>query len=378
MFLIIPTNPSPRQVVVGHRPLRSLADRGTSTASPPEAAAAKKLKEMLAKEKPVPRMGQITSHCSGIAWKLGLVFFWGKSFNVMILVFCFFEFLQTGSCDWKRVRAAMGVKLIWQVLPGLVVQEFQNCGAIEIWRLNHFWKQQGSRVEQILFADLAKVVFLHGHDHVMQHFLENDKPLYHFGNGVGGMGLHPFKQCSNCSEFKWGESAYGFAVHEVGNLSMKVHFVDVTQQVRHSVEIPFNAWRDTFDTIANLPDSAATKPLWLEWFGWENASFPPRNCVAIGRFQCVEDGTFAAQPEGKQHQVTRNQGIQTLEFVFWSLPTGHGDCLFLWALQELQLVEDVVLVYGGWAEGPEHVDFAALEPFKQRQVLSSDDIQSNC
>lgn len=75
MFLIIPTNPSPRQVVVGHRPLRSLADRGTSTASPPEAAAAKKLKEMLAKEKPVPRMGQITSHCSGIAWKLGLVFF---------------------------------------------------------------------------------------------------------------------------------------------------------------------------------------------------------------------------------------------------------------------------------------------------------------
>jgi len=125
------------QVVVGHRPLRSLADRGTSTASPPEAAAAKKLKEMLAKEKPV--------------------------------------------------------------------------------------------------------VFLHGHDHVMQHFLENDKPLYHFGNGVGGMGLHPFKQCSNCSEFKWGESAYGFAVHEVGNLSMKVHFVDVTQQVRHSVEIPFNA-----------------------------------------------------------------------------------------------------------------------------------------
>lgn len=92
-----------------------------------------------------------------------------------------------------------------------------------------------------MFADLAKVVFLHGHDHVMQHFLENDKPLYHFGNGVGGMGLHPFKQCSNCSEFKWGESAYGFAVHEVGNLSMKVHFVDVTQQVRHSVEIPFNA-----------------------------------------------------------------------------------------------------------------------------------------
>ena len=132
---------------------------------------------------------------------------------------------------------------------------------------------------------------------------------------------------------------------------------------------------DTFDTIANLPDSAATKPLWLEWFGWKNASFPPRNCVAIGRFQCVEDGTSAAQP-GKQHQVTRNQGIQNPNLRVcilepsnwpWRLP------IFLWALQELQLVEDVVLVYGGWAEGPELVDFASLEPFKQRQVLSSDD-----
>lgn len=85
------------------------------------------------------------------------------------------------------------------------------------------------------------VVFLHGHDHVMQHFLEKDKPLYHFGNGVGGMGLHPFKQCSNCTEFKWGESAYGFAVHEVGDLSMNVHFVDINQKVRHSVEVPFSA-----------------------------------------------------------------------------------------------------------------------------------------
>lgn len=85
------------------------------------------------------------------------------------------------------------------------------------------------------------VVFLHGHDHVMQHFLEKDKPLYHFGNGVGGMGLHPFKQCSNCTEFKWVESAYGFAVHEVGDLSMNVHFVDINQKVRHSVEVPFSA-----------------------------------------------------------------------------------------------------------------------------------------
>lgn len=106
MFLIIPTNRSPRQVVVGHRPLRSLADRGTSTASPPEAAAAKKLKEMLAKEKPVPWMGQITSHCSGFFfgnWKLlfadfpggggwGLFFFWGKSFNVMIIIVLFQNF----------------------------------------------------------------------------------------------------------------------------------------------------------------------------------------------------------------------------------------------------------------------------------------------
>lgn len=82
--------------------------------------------------------------------------------------------------------------------------------------------------------------------------------------------------------------------------------------------------------------------------------------------------------------LTRNQVSRHPNCI--SKPTGHGDCLFLWASQELQLVEDVVLVYGGWAEGPEHVDFASLEPFKQRQVRSSDDrakdfkknFQSNC
>ena len=75
-------------MVVGHRPLRSLADRGASAASPPEAAAAKKLKEMLAKEKPVPRIGEIASHCSRIAWKVcviflpgGDLFFWRQEFQ---------------------------------------------------------------------------------------------------------------------------------------------------------------------------------------------------------------------------------------------------------------------------------------------------------
>eukprot|EP00438_Fugacium_kawagutii_P026232 Skav233547 [mRNA] locus=scaffold563:108550:114196:+ [translate_table: standard] len=124
------------EVVVGHRPLRTLADRGPSGQSVPEAAAAKQLREALALN--------------------------GKP-----------------------------------------------------------------------------VVFLHGHDHVMQHFVENDKPLYHFGNGVGGMGLHPLKRCSNCTEFKWGESAHGFAVHELSESSINVHFVDINQQVRHSERIPY-------------------------------------------------------------------------------------------------------------------------------------------
>ena len=89
----------------------------------------------------------------------------------------------------------------------------------------------------------VEAVYLHGHDHVMQHFVESDKPLYHFGNGVGGMGKHPLQRCDNCTEFKWGTSAYGFAVHEIGDTSMIVHFVDATtQQVSHSVEVPFHTW----------------------------------------------------------------------------------------------------------------------------------------
>lgn len=93
---------------------------------------------------------------------------------------------------------------------------------------------------RVPFFGSREVAYLHGHDHVMQHFREVDKPLYHFGNGAGGMGIHPLQECANCTEFKWGASAFGFAVHEVGDSSMVVHFMDAkTLQVSHSVEIPF-------------------------------------------------------------------------------------------------------------------------------------------
>ncbi|CAE7555499.1 Acp5 [Symbiodinium pilosum] len=125
------------QVVVGHRPIRSLADRGKHGAAPPEAAAAEALKEALLKA-PQP------------------------------------------------------------------------------------------------------VLYLHGHDHVMQHFRESEHEVHHLGNGVGGMGLHPLKNCSNCSEFQWGTSAHGFAVHELAKDFLATHFVDAeTHEVLHSVVIPF-------------------------------------------------------------------------------------------------------------------------------------------
>lgn len=73
----------------------------------------------------------------------------------------------------------------------------------------------------------------------MQHFREADAPLYHFGNGVGGMGLHPLAECTNCSEFLWGTSSYGFMVHEIGESSMNNYFIDAGQRVLHSVEVPF-------------------------------------------------------------------------------------------------------------------------------------------
>ena len=86
----------------------------------------------------------------------------------------------------------------------------------------------------------TEVLYLHGHDHVMQHFRESEHEVHHLGNGVGGMGLHPLKNCSNCSEFQWGTSAHGFAVHELAKDFLATHFVDAeTHEVLHSVVIPF-------------------------------------------------------------------------------------------------------------------------------------------
>lgn len=97
------------------------------------------------------------------------------------------------------------------------------------------------RVAERLRSSLATgrpVVYLHGHDHVMQHF--RDGPLYHFGNGVGGMVLHPLAACrEDCEAFRWGASEHGFLVHELGPEEMTLHFVDRGGRVRHSVAVPF-------------------------------------------------------------------------------------------------------------------------------------------
>ena len=142
---------------MGHRPIRSLADRGKYGSWPPEAAAAEALKAaLLTASTPAPRQRLVRDPCA-------------------------------------------------KLLP-----------------------------------ESSEVVYLHGHDHVMQHFQESEKEVHHLGNGVGGMGLHPLKKCSNCSEFQWGTSAHGFAVHELAKDFLATHFVDaMTQQVLHSVVVPF-------------------------------------------------------------------------------------------------------------------------------------------
>jgi len=84
------------------------------------------------------------------------------------------------------------------------------------------------------------LLYLHGHDHVMQHFSELGGLLQHIGNGVGGMGLHAFVKGSRGSgSYRWGsEGKHGFIVHEVGSESMASHFIDAeTRSVLYTAKI---------------------------------------------------------------------------------------------------------------------------------------------
>lgn len=88
--------------------------------------------------------------------------------------------------------------------------------------------------------ETAPVMFMNGHDHAMQVFVEDER-LHYVVNGVGGMVHHPFKSegVRGINHLTWARSElYGFVVHEVKADSMVLHFVDAgTKEVVHSHEV---------------------------------------------------------------------------------------------------------------------------------------------
>lgn len=99
-----------------------------------------------------------------------------------------------------------------------------------------------NRLRQLLIdsSQRAPVLFLSGHDHAMQYFVEESELVHYVGNGVGGMELHPLSKKST-PEFRWGSSLdFGFIIHEVGPGYMNLHFVEATKhQIIKTVVVPF-------------------------------------------------------------------------------------------------------------------------------------------
>ena len=135
--------------------------------------------------------------------------------------------------EWLAERLAAGSEALLQVVVGhrpirtVAYRGPQGSSSVE--------KQVAERLRSSLTASKRPVVYLHGHDHVMQHF--RDDQLYHFGNGVGGMVLHELRPEGEA--FRWGAAQHGFLVHELGLEDMTLHFVDHLGHVRHSVAVPF-------------------------------------------------------------------------------------------------------------------------------------------
>lgn len=90
-----------------------------------------------------------------------------------------------------------------------------------------------SRLQELLSgAALASpVVYMHGHDHAFQRWEDSAARITHIGNGVGGMGLHPFMPPAHSRvrglELKWAiNQSYGFAVHELSQAGLNTYLVD--------------------------------------------------------------------------------------------------------------------------------------------------------
>lgn len=96
----------------------------------------------------------------------------------------------------------------------------------------------------------SSVLFLNGHDHAFQHFVDVKSPggsLHYVGNGVGGMGAHSFSRevAQKLSpELRWKASeVYGFVVHEVGPDVVSQYFVDSGGTVLYTAALPLNVSR---------------------------------------------------------------------------------------------------------------------------------------
>mmetsp|Transcript_40762 Transcript_40762/g.89087 ORF Transcript_40762/g.89087 Transcript_40762/m.89087 type:complete len:395 (+) Transcript_40762:51-1235(+) len=86
------------------------------------------------------------------------------------------------------------------------------------------------------------LLYLSGHDHVMQHLKGKEDGIEFIGNGVGSFAHHPLEDSHELpGEFKWGsDNSYGFMVHEVNASGMTTYFVDAgNHAVVHATRIAF-------------------------------------------------------------------------------------------------------------------------------------------
>jgi len=93
-------------------------------------------------------------------------------------------------------------------------------------------------------SGISPVIYMHGHDHAMQHWKDLRAPVTHFGNGAGGMGIHPFLpsnyETQRGAEVQWVEQEYGFAIHELGPSDLTTYFVKgETGEVIYAVRTRF-------------------------------------------------------------------------------------------------------------------------------------------
>mmetsp|Transcript_10817 Transcript_10817/g.26454 ORF Transcript_10817/g.26454 Transcript_10817/m.26454 type:complete len:418 (-) Transcript_10817:274-1527(-) len=121
-----------------------------------------------------------------------------------------------------------------------------------------------SRRLHTLLSQMGVDLYIHGHDHVMQHIVK-DRVQY-IGNGVGGFDLHKFdpkkpwpEELVSPEDVKWGTPlGHGFAVHEVTSSGMQISFhhvgtgpdvpdeegniisKDSLSTMVHKLEIPFS------------------------------------------------------------------------------------------------------------------------------------------